>query len=120
MDEDKKTTKRIRQPVHASACIYIIALDWLWFLVELPGTFTSRGFWASVAIIAAEFVTGFVPVVLIQRLMSHDEWGRSFFKGALMGIALCIPYPVVGTFVGVILLATARFSLKIQDEEPEE
>jgi hypothetical protein len=119
MDKGKKKTNRVRQPIHASACIYIIALDWLWFMVELAGPFASRGFWASVAIVTAVFVTGFVPVMLIQRLMTQDEWGKSFVKGALMGIALCIPYPVVGTFVGVILLATVRFSLKIQDEEPD-
>ena len=120
MDKGKKKSNRIRQPVHASGCIFIIALDWLWFLVELAGPFTSRGFWASTAIVAAVFVTGFVPVMLIQRLMTHDEWGRSFVKGALMGIALCIPYPVVGTFVGVILLATVRFSWKKQSEEPDQ
>ena len=89
-------------------------------MVELVGPFASRGFWASVAIVAAVFVTGFVPVMLIQRLMSHDQWGRSLLKGALMGIALCIPYPVVGTFVGVILLATLRFSWKTQSEEPDQ
>jgi hypothetical protein len=120
MDKGKKKTNRVRQPIHPSGCILIIALDWLWFMVELAGPFGSRGFWASAAIVAAVFVTGFVPVMLIQRLMTHDEWGKSFVKGALMGIALCIPYPVVGTFVGVILLATVRFSLKIQDEEPDE
>ena len=120
MDKGKKKTNRIRQPIHASGCIFIIALDWLWFLVELAEPFFSRGFWASVAILAAIFVTGFVPVMLIQRLMAQDEWGKSFIKGALMGIALCIPYPVVGTFVGVILLATVRFSLKIQNGEPDE
>ena len=70
--------------------------------------------------VAAVFVTGFVPVMLIQRLMTQDKWGKAFVKGALMGIAVCIPYPVVGTFVGVILLATVRFSLKIQDEEPDQ
>jgi hypothetical protein len=120
MDRDKKNTTRIRQPVHASGCIFIIALDWLWFLVELTGQFFSRGFWVSAAMVAAVFVTGFVPVMLIQRLMSHDQWGRSLLKGALMGIALCIPYPVVGTFVGVILLATLRFSWKTQSEEPDQ
>jgi len=120
MDKGNKETQRVRQPIHASACIYIIALDWLWFMVELAGPLASRGFWPSAALVAAVFVTGFVPVTLIQRLMTHDEWAQSFVKGALMGIALCIPYPVVGTFVGVILLATVRFSLKIQDEEPDE
>jgi hypothetical protein len=120
MDKGKKETKRIRQPVHPAGCILIIALDWLWFLVELAGPFASRGFLVSAAIVAAVFVTGFVPVMLIQRFMTQDEWGRSFVKGALMGIALCIPYPVVGTFVGVILLATVRFSLKIQNGEPDQ
>ena len=120
MHKDRKETNTLRQPVHTSGCIYIIALDWLWFMVELAGPFASRGFWTSVAIVAAVFVTGLVPVMLIQRLMAQDEWGKSFLKGALMGIALCIPYPVVGTFVGVILLATVRFSLKIQNEGPDE
>jgi hypothetical protein len=120
MDNHSKKSDRIRQPVHPSGCIYIIALDWLWFMVELAGPFASRGFWATIAMVAAEFVTGFVPVMLIQRLMAQDEWGKSFLKGALMGIAVCIPYPVVGTFVGVILLATVRFSLKIQNGGPDE
>ena len=120
MDKGKKKTNRVRQPIHASACILIIVLDWLWFMVELVGPFASRGFWALVATAATVFVTGFVPVTLIQRLMTQDEWGKSSVKGALMGIALCIPYPVVGTFAGVILLATVRFSLKMQNGEPDE
>ncbi len=120
MDKGKKKTKRVWQQVHASGCIFIIVLDWLWFLVELAGPFASRGFWASVLIVVALFIMGMVPVMLIQRIMADDEWTTSFVKGALLGIALCIPYPVVGTFVGVILLATVRFSLKIQDEEPDE
>ena len=120
MDKGKKKTKSVWQQVHASGCIFIIVLDWLWFLLELAGPFASRGFWGSVLIVVGLFIMGMVPVMLIQRIMTDDEWATSFVKGALMGIALCIPYPVVGTFVGVILLATVRFSLKIQDGEPDE
>jgi len=120
MDRDKKNTTRIRQTVQPSGCILIIVLDWLWFLVELAKPFASREFWVSALIVVALFIMGMVPVMLIQRIMADDEWAMSFVKGALMGIALCIPYPVVGTFVGVILLATVRFSLKIQNGEPDD
>ncbi|MBE9521869.1 MAG: hypothetical protein IME95_01620 [Proteobacteria bacterium] len=117
---DKRRNIKSKPPVHPSACFLTIVLDWLWFLVELVKPLTIERPLTLLMIVSGAFITCFIPVSLIQRLGTHNPWKSSISKGLLMGIAVAVPYPVVGTFVGVILLATARFSLRIQSDEPDE
>jgi uncharacterized membrane-anchored protein YitT (DUF2179 family) len=117
---DKNRSIKSRPPVHPLGCLLTIVLDWLWFLVELVNPLNIERPLTLLMMIAGVFITCFVPVSIIQRLGTHDPWRTCIFKGLLMGIAAAVPYPVVGTFAGVILLATVRFSLKLQSEEPDE
>ena len=101
-------------------CLVTIIVDWLWFPVELIKPLTIERPLTLLTMIAGMFITCFIPVSIIQRLGTHDPWRACVFKGLLMGIAVAVPYPAVGTFAGVILLATVRFSLRLQSEEPDE
>ena len=117
---DKNRNIKSRPPVHPLGCLLTIILDWLWFLVELVKPLTIERPLTLLTMIAGMFITCFIPVSIIQRLGTHDPWRACVFKGLLMGIAVAVPYPAVGTFAGVILLATVRFSLRLQSEEPDE
>ena len=110
---DDKTVARQKTLVQPSSCFVTIALDWLCFLAELVYPFTLERPLVVAGIIGAVFIACFGSVTLIQRLLGDDGWNTSLLKGFFLGIAAAVPYPVVGTFVGVILLATVRFRLKI-------
>jgi hypothetical protein len=106
MDTKKSSTPR--PPIHYISCILTIVLDWAWFLAELTQPFSMKGLPGFLGIIAGVFITCFLGVTFVQRYSARDGWRNSLLKGAIMGLAACVPYPVVGTFVAVVLLATAR------------
>jgi hypothetical protein len=97
-----------RPPIHYLSCILTIILDWVWFPAELIQPFSMNSVQRMLVIIAGAFITCFIAVAVVQRCAAHDRWSGSLLKGVLMGLAACVPYPVVGTFAGVVLLATAR------------
>ena len=116
---DTQKTIKPRPPIHHVGCVLTIILDWLWFLVELTESFSIESLSAIFAIIAGAFITCFITVSLVQRFMAHDGWKNSIIKGLVMGLAAGVPYPVVGTFVGVVLIATARIYWRAPREEEQ-
>jgi hypothetical protein len=94
-------------PVHPLSAFVTIVIDSLWFIVEAPATLSVVGLVALLPIMLVSIAMCFVSVLLVQRFVSHDDWGASVAKGVVMGIAAGVPYPVVGTFVGSVLLAWA-------------
>ena len=117
MDEIKAA--KPRPPIHYIGCVLTIILDWVWFPAELIQSFSIENLPRILGIIAGVFITCFLAVVFVQRYTAHDSWRSSLYKGGLMGLAACVPYPVVGTFVGVVLLATARIYWKAPSEEEQ-
>jgi len=116
---DTQEPSKPRPPIHYLSCILTIILDWIWFLAELMQSFSMESVPRILIIIAGVFITCFLAVAVVQRYWAHDRWKGSLLKGAIMGLAACVPYPVVGTFVGVVLLATARIYWKTPSEEEE-
>jgi glucose-6-phosphate-specific signal transduction histidine kinase len=116
---DTQGSSKPRPPIHYLSCILTIILDWIWFLAELMESFSMESVPRILVIIAGVFITCFIAVAIVQRYWAHDRWKGSLLKGAIMGLAACVPYPVVGTFVGVVLLATARIYWKTPSEEEE-
>jgi hypothetical protein len=112
-------SSRSRPPIHYMGCVATIILDWVWFLAELLQSFSVAQWPRIVGIIAGVFITCFIAVAVVQRFTAHDSWGSSLLKGSIMGAAAGIPYPVVGTFVGVVLLATARIYWRTPTEEEQ-
>jgi len=88
-------------PIHALAALATIVLDGVFGVVEIFDPllllFTSLGLG----------ILGFISTTFVQRFLAKDDWGASFAKGLVMGIVAGVPYPVVGTAVGVPLLAWA-------------
>jgi hypothetical protein len=115
MDETK--LQKQRPPIHYIGCVLTIILDWVWFLVELTQPFSVQNLPRILGIIAGVFITCFFAVAVVQRYRAQDSWRSSLLKGSIMGLAACVPYPVVGTFVGVVLLATARIYWRAPSEE---
>jgi hypothetical protein len=94
-------------PIHPLSALVTVLLDWLWLAIEVPETM-------SVALLPGILLTSIVlgviclvAVTLVQRFLARDDWGTSLAKGFVMGIVAGVPYPVVGTAVGVPLLAWA-------------
>lgn len=94
-------------PVHPLSAFVTIVIDWLWFLVEAPATLSVVGLVALLPIMLLSFALCFVSVLLVQRYVSHDDWGASIAIGVVLGIAAGVPYPVIGTFFGIVLLGWA-------------
>lgn len=88
-------------PVHPLAALVTIALDGVFGVIEIVDPllllFTSLGVG----------VLGFTATTFVQRFLAKDEWGAAIAKGMVMGILAGVPYPVVGTAIGVPLLAWA-------------
>lgn len=88
-------------PIHALAALAAIVLDGVFGVVEIVNplslVFTSLGLG----------LLGFLSTTFVQRFLAKDEWGASVAKGLVMGIVAGVPYPVVGTAIGVPLLAWA-------------
>lgn len=92
-------------PIHLLSAFVTIVIDWLWVMVEAPATLSGAGLVALLPIMLVSFAMCFVSVLLVQRFVSHDDWGESIAKGVVMGIAAGVPYPVIGkSFGGVILV----------------
>lgn len=117
---DTRESSKSRPPIHYLSCILTIVLDWIGFLAELTHSFSMESLPGFLGIIAGVFITCFLAVAVVQRYWARDRWKSSLSKGAIMGLAAGVPYPVVGTFVGVVLLATARIHWKTPSEGEED
>ncbi|HID51284.1 MAG TPA: hypothetical protein EYP41_04500 [Anaerolineae bacterium] len=93
--------------VHPLSAFVTIVIDWLWFMVEAPATLSVVGLVALLPIMLVSMAICFVPVLLVQRFVSHDDWRASIAKGVVMGIVAGVPYPVIGTIFGGTLLGWA-------------
>jgi hypothetical protein len=97
----KQPDRRISPaPVHPLSALVTIVLDGVFGMVELvPGAvlITSLGVGSL----------GFVSTMLIQRYLAKDEWGPAVAKGFMLGIFAGVPFPIMGTAVGVVLLGWA-------------
>jgi len=85
-------------PVHALSALVLAAVDSLWAIFEFAPLF-----WLLA--IPSCFVAVFVPVYLIQRHLKGDAPGRAAAFAALLATLAAIPTPVMGTPVGLGLLA---------------
>lgn len=87
-------------PIHPLAALVTIVLDGVFAIPELD-------FLLIPIISPIVGVLGFAATTLVQRFLAKDEWGAAAAKGLVLGIVAGVPYPVVGTAVGVPLLVWA-------------
>jgi len=87
-------------PIHPLAALVTIVLDGIFAIPELD-------FLIIPIVSPIVGVLGFAATTLVQRFLAKDEWGAAVAKGLVLGIVAGVPYPVVGTAVGVPLLVWA-------------
>lgn len=85
-------------PVHALSALVLVAVDSLWTLFEF-----APPLWALA--IPSCFLAVFLPVYLIQRHIKGDSSGRAAAFAALLATLAAVPTPIMGTPVGLGLLA---------------
>ena len=85
-------------PVHALSALVLVAVDSLW----IPAEFLPP-IW--IIAIPACFVATFVPTFLIQKHLKRDSTGRALTFATLLAVLAAVPTPVMGTPVGLGLLA---------------
>jgi len=88
-------------PLHPLAAFTIIALDGVFGTVEILDPFAL--IFTSIGV----GFLGFVSTALVQRHLAREGWGAAIAKGMVMGVLAGVPYPVVGTAIGVPLLVWA-------------
>jgi hypothetical protein len=94
-------------PLHFLAALATIALDWIWYLVELPATLSLIFLPELLPLSLSLAVVDFTVVSLVQHFLAGERWAVALTKGLVMGIIAGVPYPVFGTIVGVPLAAWA-------------
>ena len=80
-----------------------IALDAVWSIGDLTGFL--------IPVISA--ITGilcFMAVLGIQKSVAKDDWASAFPKALVMAILAGVPFPVLGTATGAMLLGWAGLS----------
>ena len=94
-------------PIHPLSAFVTIVLDGLWSIPEFAVTASIVGLPVLLILILSLFFVCFLTVLLIQRFVAHDSWGASAAKGVAMGIAAAVPYAIIGTVAGALLLIWA-------------
>lgn len=102
--------KAIEPPLHVLSSIVTIALDWVWFIVEVPATLSIAGLPALLPLSLTLATLNLAAVTLIQHFMSGEKWGVAAAKGVAMGIISGVPYPVFGTAIGAPLALWGGFN----------
>jgi Na+-driven multidrug efflux pump len=88
-------------PIHPLSALATIVLD------NIFGVFEFVDPLSLVITSITVGVLGTVTTMLVQHYVAKEEWGSSVAKGLVMGILAGVPFQVVGTVVGVPLLAWA-------------
>ena len=85
-------------PIHPLSALVLVAVDSLW----IPAEFLPP-IW--IIAVPACFVATFVPTFLIQKYLKHDNTGRALAFASVLAVLAAVPTPVMGTPVGLGLLA---------------
>ncbi|MBE2185066.1 MAG: hypothetical protein IAE89_16670 [Anaerolineae bacterium] len=102
-EEEKQQNGIAPPPIHAMSALATIALDAVWSIGDLTGFL--------IPVISA--ITGilcFLAVLGIQKSVAKDDWASAFPKALVMAILAGVPFPVLGTATGAMLLGWAGLS----------
>lgn len=90
--------------IHPISSFVTIVMDWMWFGIEAGAIASVLGIAGLPLIIILAGVTCLIAVALIQYFVADDEIGPAIAKGFAMGVAVGVPFPVVGTGIGAATL----------------
>jgi len=94
-------------PLHILSALATIALDWIWFAIELPATISLAFLPSLIPLTLGLGLLNMAAVTLVQHFLADEAWGKALAKGLVMGIVAGVPYPVFGTVIGVPLATWA-------------
>lgn len=94
-------------PLHILAALATVALDWIWFAIELPATISLAFLPSLIPLSLGLGLLNMAAVTLVQHFLADEAWGKALAKGLVMGIVAGVPYPVFGTVIGVPLATWA-------------
>ena len=99
-------------PIHALSALVLVAVDNLWNLAE----------WAVVdwiITIPLSFLTVFVPVFFLQKILKKDSNVRAFAFALLLGVLAAVPTSITGTPIGLGLLAWTGLGKLLSKSRPK-
>jgi len=91
-------------PVHYLSAMAIIALDMIWGFMESGVTLTGIGILMLPILSVLVGGFAFLAVAFTQYFIARDRLGASIAKGLALGVLAGVPFPVMGTAVGGVLL----------------
>jgi hypothetical protein len=98
--EDKKEALK-QYLFHPSTVLTMMALDWGGLLLEIPETFAPILLLITSLLI---FIISFGLSYYFQRKFAGDSKNDAIIKSVLAGIICAIPYPIMTTGVGAVIL----------------
>lgn len=87
-------------PVHPLSALATMMLDAVWGVADFSGF----------AIPLMSLVTGvlcFASVLAVQRAVAKDSWGAAFARALVLAVLAGVPFMVMGTAAGAVLLGWA-------------
>lgn len=109
MKKQNSTGKLIisEPPVHALSTVVTLVLDYVWMLPETGVSVLSSPritVMGELILMSVLGIVCFFTVFSVQTLVARDPFGPGFVKALVMSIIAAIPYAVVTTLVGPVLL----------------
>lgn len=93
-----------KAPVHWGSAVVTIAIDGLWSIPEMIAAASVVGLLLVPILSVVSGLCCLVAVLLIQKFVAKDGWGAATVKSVVVGIVAAIPFPFIGSILGVILL----------------
>jgi hypothetical protein len=93
-----------KPPIGAVSAAILVALDSVWGAGELGAAASVVGSVGIPFMMASVGALCFVTVTFLQRFTEGDSWGAAVAKGLACGVLAGLPFPVMGTGAGAILL----------------
>jgi hypothetical protein len=90
--------------IHPLSALILMAIDALWTMVD----------WNVMTLlftVPLSFIAVALPTYFIQRSRNQDPQSKALSIAALLGILAAIPTPIMGTFVGGLILTWSGLNL---------
>lgn len=94
-----------KAPVHWVSSVVTIAIDSLWSIPEMIAAASVVGLLFVPVLAVVSGLCCLVAVLFIQKFVAKDGWGAATLKAVVVGIVAAIPFPFVGSLLGIALLA---------------
>jgi hypothetical protein len=92
-----------RAPVHWLSGLVTFAIDSLWSIPEMIAAASVVGLVLVPIFAVISGLCCFVAVLIIQRSVAKDRWGAALGKSLVIGLIAAIPFPFVGSALGIVL-----------------